>query len=611
MPLADGGKLCLELPEPGLIADLDPNEVGLAVLSSTGQVLRTWGIATRIPYFESGENLYGCEIGPLVLAGTSGATGSIYLNGYRYHVASTKPDGDSDVVVLVTNAQDEFQIKQRANRSARTALALKQIGKALTMNQTMQPLCVAAVHEVASTCDLAAVLLWVSSSDEKRLELMGSVGVNRHGATVLKVLDTSSGMSCVAELVANSRHSFCARSVYDNLLTSELESKFCYLKPGPILVLPLVIGDRLLGVLELIGKERDTAMNNDHELYFTIAEHLALALNSAILFENVERLATVDPLTGIANHRSMQEFLHKRVNEAQRIQQELAVIMLDVDHFRQFNEEEGHDAGDEVLKSVVEVLKASVRPYDMAARYGGEEFTIVMPGIGRDMAMRVAERIREKVEALSYVTRSGRVRHVTASLGVSIFPTSSRDAAGVLKAADLALYKAKRSGRNKVVMYQGKLTYESTSLSVEPSAVLSWVPEESRAEVLENGKRLQPVVVRLSRHLGLSTTQETILRALVLLAPSYLSAKAAGDVERVKAMETAEALRTLAPTLMALEERYDGKGPRKLAGAKIPLLSRVVTVVLALTDSQTPNVQDSGRFDPELLAIAADIDDAA
>ena len=98
-----------------------------------------------------------------------------------------------------------------------------------------------------------------------------------------------------------------------------------------------------------------------------------------------------------------------------------------VDHFRIFNEEEGHDAGDKVLKMVTEVLKSCVRPYDLAARYGGEEFTIVMPGVSKEVTIAVAERIRAGIADLEFVSTSGIRRTITASLGCALYPQNASD----------------------------------------------------------------------------------------------------------------------------------------------------------------------------------------
>ena len=124
--------------------------------------------------------------------------------------------------------------------------------------------------------------------------------------------------------------------------------------------------------------------------------------------------------------------------------------MLDVDHFRNFNEEEGHDAGDEALRQVAAALRATVRPYDLAARYGGEEFTILVPGASGAGIRTLAERLRASVEERPFVTIGGRQYPLTVSVGCAVYPAQGPDAPGLLKAADVALYEAKRGGRNRV-----------------------------------------------------------------------------------------------------------------------------------------------------------------
>jgi diguanylate cyclase (GGDEF)-like protein len=119
--------------------------------------------------------------------------------------------------------------------------------------------------------------------------------------------------------------------------------------------------------------------------------------------------------------------------------------MVDVDHFRRFNEESGHDAGDRVLRQVARALSTCVRDYDLAARYGGEEFTLVLGGVSADQAYAIAERARLAVESLDC--------SVTASFGCAVFPDVAFEAGALLKAADQALYEAKRLGRNRTVVF--------------------------------------------------------------------------------------------------------------------------------------------------------------
>lgn len=158
--------------------------------------------------------------------------------------------------------------------------------------------------------------------------------------------------------------------------------------------------------------------------------------------------ATTDGLTGLKNHRAFHEALTSAVKMAERFGQPLALIMLDVDHFKRFNDTFGHPAGDELLKQVAEVLKRSARAYDVPARYGGEEFALLLPNTGLEEALRVAERLRQQISAII-----NPYAPITASLGVAAYRHGSSPAT-LLYEADVALYQAKQGGRNRVEVYR-------------------------------------------------------------------------------------------------------------------------------------------------------------
>lgn len=162
--------------------------------------------------------------------------------------------------------------------------------------------------------------------------------------------------------------------------------------------------------------------------------------------EELERLSVTDGLTGLVNHRALMQRLTEEGTRSQRNKRAFSVIMCDVDHFKQYNDEFGHPAGDDVLKLVGSILKDSTRTVDCAARYGGEEFALLLPETEATGAMEVAERIRARVQSSEFPGR-----RITVSLGVAEFPTHARTAAEVVVAADKALYEAKRGGRNQVV----------------------------------------------------------------------------------------------------------------------------------------------------------------
>lgn len=168
--------------------------------------------------------------------------------------------------------------------------------------------------------------------------------------------------------------------------------------------------------------------------------------------QDLRAQAVTDPLTNLLNRRYMGEFLPRELIRTRRQGNSLAVIMIDVDHFKRFNDRFGHDAGDLVLTQVAELLKAHIRGSDIACRYGGEEFALVLPDTTLEGAHRRAESIRAAIKRLE-LSHDGRpIDNVTASLGVALFPHHAAESDALVRASDEALYEAKRAGRDRVVI---------------------------------------------------------------------------------------------------------------------------------------------------------------
>jgi two-component system, cell cycle response regulator len=164
------------------------------------------------------------------------------------------------------------------------------------------------------------------------------------------------------------------------------------------------------------------------------------------------QLAVTDGLTGLYNHRHLHERLSLEVERSQRSGLPLSLLMLDVDHFKQFNDTFGHPAGDEVLRQLARVLNDTRRANDVVARYGGEEFAVILVDTAKFTAAKVAERVRERIAAHDFSDAAQRAGNISVSIGVATFPDDGADAEGLVRAADTALYAAKRAGRNRVVL---------------------------------------------------------------------------------------------------------------------------------------------------------------
>ncbi|MGE0874605.1 MAG: GGDEF domain-containing protein [Burkholderiales bacterium] len=168
------------------------------------------------------------------------------------------------------------------------------------------------------------------------------------------------------------------------------------------------------------------------------------------LQKDLSRLARFDSLTGLANRGAFLAEFEREVSRSSRSGGRFSLVMFDLDHFKQLNDRHGHPAGDHVLREFADILRASVRQHDVAGRYGGEEFVVLMPDMGKDIAVKVAERIRDAVQAREF-EYAGRRMHVTVSGGVATLGEDGADWDALLKAADKALYAAKEGGRNRIV----------------------------------------------------------------------------------------------------------------------------------------------------------------
>ncbi len=199
---------------------------------------------------------------------------------------------------------------------------------------------------------------------------------------------------------------------------------------------------------EICISRRQRFSENDLELFEKLIALLLYPLRNCLQFKKVTQAASKDPMTGLDNRRSMDEHITHESKMAMRYGNSLAMLVLDIDHFKRVNDRYGHKAGDCLIKAMAEIMKSTARTTDYTFRYGGEEFVMLLPNTIPDGAMLVAERIRETVEQTECVCH-GQALSMTISIGVSSLTSQDKDDSLFLRADD-ALYKAKRNGRNQV-----------------------------------------------------------------------------------------------------------------------------------------------------------------
>jgi diguanylate cyclase (GGDEF)-like protein/putative nucleotidyltransferase with HDIG domain len=405
--------------------------------------------------------------------------------------------------------------------------------------------------------------------------------------------------------------------------------------------MPVTYEEKLLGILGGHKCESETLWTAENKSFLrSVAGQVAIGVTNARLYARVQRQATTDGLTGLYNHRTGQEKLTEQLRMAERYQRNVAVVMIDVDHFKQINDTYGHPAGDTVLKSVARQIRNDCRDVDIPVRYGGEEFLLILPEVNQEGAVVVAERIRKNLARMPIIHEDIEI-NVSASIGVAAYPEDAGSQQQLLELADRALYMSKRLGRNQVhtagdLMFSELKAQTAHPPEPAPQAVLAEKAEtpEKQAQVTpvvepeKEREELVPEVVDMvkalatalysksdyykSHHLetarfaelvakimGLSQQQVEQLRVASLLhdvgvlsipediigkeglvTPEEMEVIAQHPSLGAQMLRPIRALKDICDIVECHHECWDGTGyPRGLKGEEIPLPARILSIV--------------------------------
>jgi diguanylate cyclase (GGDEF)-like protein len=221
-----------------------------------------------------------------------------------------------------------------------------------------------------------------------------------------------------------------------------------------VLAVPILIDEKIRGALFFLNKTGGGEFEIDEEdSALAVSIQASVAIKKALYHEETLHLAKTDGLTGLNNHRTFHEILDFEIKRAKRFNRDLSLLLIDVDKFKKFNDTYGHQAGDQVLKVLATIIRNNLRSIDSAARYGGEEFTIILPETVSDGAVITADRIKDDIhkQTLDFTDNKA---SLSVSIGVATFLKDAVDKENLIKAADNALYMAKRKGRNLVITSQ-------------------------------------------------------------------------------------------------------------------------------------------------------------
>ncbi len=331
--------------------------------------------------------------------------------------------------------------------------------------------------------------------------------------------------------------------------------------------------------------------------------------------DELAALAVTDPLTGLPNHRALVTALEQELERAQRYHHPCAVLFVDLDHFKALNDGYGHAAGDAALRELGVVVRSCLRNIDIIGRWGGEEFLALLPETNEEAALKTAERIRSAIAA--HIFSAGGGMHLTSSLGVAVYPNHALDRSALVAAADLAMYVAKKLGRNQTRSASDPTTVsleaEKRNGSREEAALtgavdsLTMLLEARDSYTGEHTSDAALLALQLALALGLDTTEARMISLAgrlhdlgkVAIPDAILQKPAPLTEEEWKLMRThpiigadvvsrMPSLRVLAPIIRSHHERWDGHGyPDQLSGEAIPLGARIIAVVDAYSAMTT------------------------
>ena len=409
-----------------------------------------------------------------------------------------------------------------------------------------------------------------------------------------------------------------------------------------VVYLPLIAKNRAMGCL-ISGSKQPHAYTQRHiKLFEQLASQIAMPLENSLLYVDAEKRARIDELTRLFNRRSLDEMLDEEISRHSRYGGTFSLAIMDLDHFKSYNDAYGHLSGDELLREVGTHIRSTIRDTDRAFRYGGDEFAILLPHTEIPDAIQVAERVRQKICSNQEACKI----QISASIGIASWPHDGVSHTEIIDAADTALYKVKRSGRNR------------TGYTNEPDAESfcqkgnTCQPEQKIDALLQLftksldttkhhisdyslivaqyavalGKALefeQPELVNLETSAMLVNIGKMCLPEVIInkqgeltdserqIADSYpqLGAALVSSIPEIAHCEQA---------ILHLKERYDGTGkPDGLKGQNIPLNARILAIANAFADNTTgyssgqtgsqgealQDLKDNAgtRYDPELV----------
>ncbi len=321
------------------------------------------------------------------------------------------------------------------------------VSRELSRTIDLEELLLSIVRLIKSKFELDNVAVLLKDADGKLRICAFSEGYNKKLVNTLKI-DISAGMG-ITGTAAKERHTVISNDVKNDprYINGNENTK-------SEMAIPLIYKGKLLGVLDLESNQTNRFDDYEKRILEAVASEVSVAIENALLYEKVKELAERDELTGLYNYRAFRRELDKEVSRAKRYGKVFSLAMFDIDFFKEYNDNNGHDMGNVALHRVGSIIRKACRKTDFPARFGGEEFVVILPETNKNGAFAFAERVRKIIGAAHFPGEERQPnKKLTVSGGVAEFPADGDDVEKIIKAVDVAAYSAKSNGRNRIKMF--------------------------------------------------------------------------------------------------------------------------------------------------------------
>ncbi len=381
--------------------------------------------------------LCGLYWAPAVIKERSRKVGEAFKNRYEIRKNEYEDFRDAAEKVKKENVQIEKQLRQIEHLYD----VIKDAGSTLNVQEMIE----LTKEFTERMFDLPHFIIAVLSNDSRKYEIRIASGCDD---SLFRSFEMDLESNGLAAILARERKPLLVSSVEEQDHFSKLRN----LAIRSFVFLPFLIQDRVIGFLCSYSSQENFIDQEKYSNFQVFCNQISIGLQKSLLYEKVQKLSITDGLTKLYSHRYFKQRLEEELILANRYSSQLSLLILDIDHFKHYNDTYGHVAGDHVLMEVAKILKNQAGMNHLAARYGGEEMVLIAPETTKEQAMELAEKIRKAIESNSFSVGKEMTK-VTVSIGVATFPQDALTNLDLISKSDKALYAAKGRGRNRIVAY--------------------------------------------------------------------------------------------------------------------------------------------------------------